>query len=295
MNKPIIILFLLTLSHLSFGQNTILWKVTDTINNKTSTIVGTFHQLGNSFVDSIPKLKESLYQSEIAIFEAIDDHGEHIKYINSRLNSDIKKNLKTKTYLKLLELSKNWKSDIHKLKPIELRYKLEQEFMKYKCNTVKENDDWDHFDNYLEFLAEEKEIEIYGLETYNQQLDFIGKEHNSPSWKKEKKAIQFLVEQLQSENFNKNQCEFAEKYKNFELDYKFGSDCQMDIILKERNNNWMKILPKMISDKNCFIAVGLFHLYNKCGILEQLKEKGFKVEPIEIKSLTNSAPTTPKL
>lgn len=62
----------MTISQFAISQNTILWKVTDTINNKTSFIVGTFHQLGNSFVDSIPEIKESLMGSDLAIFESID-------------------------------------------------------------------------------------------------------------------------------------------------------------------------------------------------------------------------------
>ena len=80
---PTIILFL-TIAQLSFSQNTILWKVTNTINNKTSIIVGTFHQFGNSFVDSIPELKENLYNSELAIFESIDYKDQTQKIINSR-------------------------------------------------------------------------------------------------------------------------------------------------------------------------------------------------------------------
>ena len=73
MKKHIIIILLLTITQISFGQNTILWKITDTINNRTSIILGTFHQFGNSFVDSIPEIKENLYNSELAIFESIDN------------------------------------------------------------------------------------------------------------------------------------------------------------------------------------------------------------------------------
>ena len=48
------------MTQLIMSQNTILWKVNDTVNNKSSYIVGTFHQFGNSFVDSIPEIKQSL-------------------------------------------------------------------------------------------------------------------------------------------------------------------------------------------------------------------------------------------
>lgn len=286
MKKIIITSLLLTIAQLSFGQKTILWKVTDTLNNKTSAIVGTFHQFGNSFVDSIPKLKELLYQSEIAVFEALDDHGKFRQVINSRPDTDIEKKLKNKTYRELVELSKNWEINIKKFRPIELRYKLEQEYAKSKCKTVKETDTWDHFDNYLQFLATKNKIDVLGLESFDEQIDFISEEHKSPIWKKEKKAIQYLIEQLNSPVYNKSKCALADNYRKFNLDYRFESDCMMEVLLKERNDNWMKTLPNLLRKKNCFIAVGLFHLYNSCGLLEQLKAKGFLVEPIDI--ITNN-------
>tara|TARA_B100000809_G_C14978374_1_gene473574 strand:- start:61 stop:924 length:864 start_codon:yes stop_codon:yes gene_type:complete len=283
MKKHIIIILLLTITQISFGQNTILWKITDTINNRTSIILGTFHQFGNSFVDSIPEIKENLYNSELAIFESIDNKDELQKTINNREESkELKKRLKKIDYLRLLELSKNWKVDIHKLKPIELRWKLEQEFLRIKCKTVMKKDKWDHFDNYLQHLAEEKNIKILGLETHKEQLVFINKDANFPNWKEEKKRTSYLLDQFDRDDFNKNKCILATKYRNYDLDYKLNKECKQGVLIKERNDNWMKILPQILKEKKCFIAVGLFHLYNKCGLLEQLKEEGFLIEPIEL-------------
>ena len=41
-------MMLLTLCVTAYSQNTILWKVSDTLNQKTSYIVGTFHQFGKN-------------------------------------------------------------------------------------------------------------------------------------------------------------------------------------------------------------------------------------------------------
>ncbi len=56
-----------------------------------------------------------------------------------------------------------------------------------------------------------------------------------------------------------------------------------DAILRDRNNEWMKKLPSLLDQQNCFITVGLFHLYNKCGLIEQLKMLGYIVEPVKMK------------
>jgi len=236
---------------------------------------------GNSFVDSIPEIKESLYASELAIFESVDGADQTQNMINAREASlEIKKRLKKKEYQLLLKLSKDWKVDIHKVKPIELRWKLQQEFMKTKCNTVQKNDKWDHFDNYLIHLAEEKSIETFGLETDEEQLNLINREYDSPSWKAEKKRISYLINQLNSDDFDRGRCNFATKYKNYDLDYKLDVACKSNVLIKERNDNWLQVLPDLLREKNCFVAVGLLHLYNTCGLLEQLKNKGFIVAPI---------------
>jgi len=287
MRRYIITILLLIIAQTSFGQKTILWRVIDTINHKTSTIVGTYHHFGNSFVDSIPEIKENLYNSELAIFESIDKVNQVSKLINSREKlQEIKKKLNRKDYWLLLKLSENWEVDIHKLRPFELRIKLQQEFIKAKCETVQKNDKWNHFDNYLRHLAKEKNIKLYGLESYKEQLELINRENKSSNWKGEKKKISYLLDQLKRSDFNEKHCNLAMKYKNYDLEYKFDEGCKT-VVLKERNDNWMKILPQMLRKQNCFIAVGLFHLYSKCGLLEQLKGQGFIVEPIELKPAGN--------
>lgn len=127
------IIFLLTFSQIAISENTILWKVTDASNDKTSFVVGTFHQLGNSFVDSIPEIKEALLSSELAVFESIDNINDTRKMIQRRKPSlEIEKRLKKQDFKKLKAIAQDWKVDIYKLKPIEIRWKLQQEFQKIK-------------------------------------------------------------------------------------------------------------------------------------------------------------------
>jgi len=119
-------------------------------------------------------------------------------------------------------------------------------------------------------------------------LNFINKEYDFPNWKDERKRISYLLDQFNRDDFNKNECNRAIKYRNYDLDYKLNQECKTDVLLKERNGNWMNILPQLLKENNCFIAVGLNHLYNKCGLLVQLKEQGFLIEPIELKPAGNT-------
>lgn len=278
------LLTLLLTAEFCVGQNTILWEVSDTITGRKSFIVGTFHQFGNSFVDSIPQIKQAILKSNIAIFESVDDNP-IINVINSRTSSNgIEKRLRKRDLEKLKTISKNWEVDIYKLKPIELSVKLQQEFQRVKCETVKPTDKWSHFDNYLIHIAEESNIELYGLETDTLQLDLINQEYKTPSWRNKKREIRFWINKMTVTELNTKYCQFANKYRNFELDYEFAKECPDNILVKQRNADWMKLLPYLISNSNCFIAVGFLHLKYQCGIIEELKAKGFVVNPIEIKA-----------
>jgi uncharacterized protein YbaP (TraB family) len=289
MKNIIITIILLVAAQVSFGQNTILWKVTDTINNKTSFIVGTFHQFGNSFVDSIPQIKESLLNSDFAVFESIDKIENTRKMIDKREASlEIEKRLKKKDLIKLRKIAKEWKVDLYKLKPLEIRWKLQQEFQKTKCKTTKPTDKFDHFDKYLQHLAEENQVELLGFETDSLQLNLIETEFKNSNWKKERKKISAWIKQMTTDNPNMNNCGLAIKYRKFDLNYDFENECESNILILQRNNDWMKTIPNLLRTKNTFIAVGYIHLRKKCGILQQLKSKGFKIEPIEIKSVANN-------
>ncbi|ELR68373.1 hypothetical protein C900_00472 [Fulvivirga imtechensis AK7] len=284
MKHIIAILSIIFISTASIAQNTILWTVTDTVAKKTSYVLGTFHQFGNSFVDSIPEIKESLVKSELAVFESIDDVENTRKMINARQASDgIERGLAKKELLKLKEISKEWEVDLYKLTPLEIRWKLQQEFQKIVCKTAMPTDEWDHFDSYLVHLAKESNIEVLGLETDSLQLSLIEQENKNPDWGREKKNIRIWLNHLTSGQPDLSHCSHAEKYRKFNLDYKFTEVCNDDILIRQRNQDWMKIIPDLLENSNCFIAVGYFHLQKQCGLLEQLKARGFVVEPVELK------------
>lgn len=288
MKKKFSILLFLIISNCAIGQDTILWKVTDTINSKTSYIVGTLHQLGNSFVDSIPEIKKSLYSSELAIFERINNEEKN-ELFTKREAINLKRKLGKKSYTKLVELSKNWELDIHKFKAIELELRLSQEIYKTICKSVNENDKWQHFDFYLQSLADDRGIPVLGFETFKEQLMFIDKEFEQPTWKSRKKSIQTLIERLATNSYDEQRCLLLENYKKNKLGYDLDVECPPSFLISKRNENWLKILPDLIRVKNCFVSVGFLHLKNKCGLLQKLKDEGFLVTPVKIKSVTSKA------
>lgn len=282
------VVILLFLFHNSVAQRTIIWEISDTTTHKKSFLVGTYHHIGNSFVDSLSVLKNALLASELAVFESVDDPHVVKQLLEQReKQNQVKKLLSRKDYKKLESISSDWKFDVDLLKPIELLVALRREFQILKCKTIKPTDTWDHFDNYLIDLARKNSIELVGLETDSIQLQILNEIQESWTDKEMGQEISYWLARLTTNEALYEECELTHQYMRLEIDYEFHLECEDDILNKKRNEEWMNKLTEIISTKNSFIAVGLLHLKYTCGLLVSFRNKGFLVKPVAINNSTD--------
>ena len=54
-----------------------------------------------------------------------------------------------------------------------------------------------------------------------------------------------------------------------------------DILLYNRNENWVKKLKQLLPEKSMLVAVGAGHLPGKQGCINLLRTEGFKVTPVK--------------
>ncbi len=54
-----------------------------------------------------------------------------------------------------------------------------------------------------------------------------------------------------------------------------------DYLLKGRNEEWLKKLPKLVSEKSTFVAVGALHLAGPAGLVAQFRNLGYTVTPLK--------------
>jgi uncharacterized protein len=282
--------FLLWSTFLS-GQNTILWKVTNTSNKNISYLLGTYHLFGNSFIDSFPVLKETILASDLIITETKIDREKMTEYYNSRPASDTLSTSLSKEDVDLIaDIFKKGQVDIKKLTPGELFLKLQAGYPKFKCSVINKSDKWS-MDEYIQYLGNQHQKKSYYLETDSFQLEKLTQITNAYNWTFFKKNIHPLLNKYRGERPNENLCLQANQYASFTLDYKFGEACDVllkgtgmnDALVKKRNEDWMQKLPPLLEKNNCFVAVGLAHLYTTCGLIEQLKILGYTIEPVTLK------------
>lgn len=267
--KSIVVVLCLWFPFKSQAQNTILWKIKHPDSETKSYLIGTFHQIGNSFIDSIPKIKELLYSSDLAFFESIDSSDRLRTMLNNRENQfEYREEFRRRDVKFLEKYSEDWTVPISKLTPIELNIKLSQEYILSTCGTAQPTDKWNHFDKYLIHLAKEKNVPIQGLETDSLQTEYINKMAPDYDWKKAKDDIEKIVRNIKESKTNTPACEHARQYMNFEFDYQFRGTCGNSYLIK-RNNKWMPIILEKLGNHKLFIAVGLLHLYGECGLVNE--------------------------
>jgi uncharacterized protein YbaP (TraB family) len=266
------------------AQKTIIWKVTSEEDTSISHIIGTFHIIGNSFIDSIPAIIESIKSANTVIFESIDDKNQMISDINNRpISNEFSEHLSKKEQSLLLALSQEWIIDYRKLTSIELYLKLQQEYIKSVCKTVGANDSFDNFDNYLLHISRSIGKNIIGLETDSFQINDINILFNAVNWDEMSKWIKKVLKDIRKKNNRKPPCQIVNDYINLNLNYQFNSLCS-DTSLIQRNGNWMPTIVENVSKHNTVIVVGILHLYGSCGIISQLRELGYTIEPVLIKN-----------
>jgi uncharacterized protein YbaP (TraB family) len=60
----------------------------------------------------------------------------------------------------------------------------------------------------------------------------------------------------------------------------FGMQEHEDILLYNRNKNWVKQLKTIMQAEPVFVAVGAAHLVGTKGLIALLKKEGYKVKPL---------------
>ena len=262
------------------AQKTILWKIQKEGSTRISYLMGTMHQMGNSFTDSLPVLKSKLLQSDLAIFESIGGSETVINTINQRpASDDIERAFSKKEFEALKAVAADWKADLYKLHPMETMAKLQQEYFKKHCGNVLPTDSWDHLDNYLIYLARTNGIKLYGFETDSMQAAIINSVSDN-NWSSFKRVINQWVRYHDHPKKSDNECDDARAYRAFNINYALSMTCEHDLLIQQRNERWLQQLPQLLDANNCFIAVGLFHLFRECGLIQELRKQGYKVEPV---------------
>ncbi len=269
----------------STNGNTLLWEVSGNGLQKPSYLFGTFHIMCKDDIQFSKNLKTALKSTKEVFFEMdLDDAANTLGGIFfMNMKDSTLKDLYTETeYERVSSYFKDsLKTDIrflNRMKPFMLEAFLYPKMMACKNSSGVEME--------LLKIAQKEKINVNGFET----IAFQASMFDSIPYKLQAKE---LLKQLDSMGKSKILLDsMIAIYKNQEVDKlqqlmkaeDLGELGNTDLLLKNRNINWVAQINVLLKTENIFVAVGAAHLYGNDGLIDLLRKQGYTVRGINNKN-----------
>lgn len=129
-------------------------------------------------------------------------------------------------------------------------------------------------------MAQKQNKTIGGLESIDSQSNVIEKAYSlNEILRQIKMKPEYGQVLADMGRFHKEE-NLPELYKTIK-DKRFMDANAENLMLTERNKAWVKKIPAIVKKESTFFAVGAGHLYGKNGVIELLKQQGYKVTPVK--------------
>lgn len=283
--RYVILFFTLFISLFSNAQElekSLLWKISGNGLKKPSYLFGTIHLTCDTSLDA--NTLNALETTEQLYLELdMDDKSIQMKLMKLMMMKDGAKlsTLLSPEDFKILDefMKKNLNMSaklFDSFKPFMISSMLFPKMLDCKSQSVESE---------LMKITKEQNEEIFGLEIAEDQM----KVFDEISYQDQAEELLKTVK----DNLEKDKKEFQEMitiYQNKDIegmlkmmsdsDNKITSENQ-DILLNDRNKNWIPIMVKIMKDKPTFFGVGAGHLAGEEGVIKLLRKKGYKVEAVQ--------------
>jgi len=263
-------------------DNTLLWEISGNNLSKPTYLFGTFHLMCKEDIHFSKELRTAIKNAAEVYFEMdLDDPSNTlgaIFFMNMKDGKALKDLYTESEYLRLKTFFKDSLqmslTMFEHMKPNFLEALLYPKMMPCKKMSGIEEE--------LMTIAKEEKKEINGFET----IAFQGAVFDSIPYTDQAKELLNTIDSLNF--YKKNFDTMLMVYKTQQLTEiekmftksEFGSTENQDILLDNRNRNWVAQLNKILPEKNLFIAVGAGHLVGEKGLIALLRKAGYTLRPL---------------
>ena len=263
-------------------NNSLLWEVSGNGLKKNSYLFGTFHLLCKSDINFSSQLKAATGNADKIYMEL--DMDDPSVLMGGLLMMNMKEGKKLKdlyTEAEYNKLSNYFKDSLHvpvsflqNTKPYFLVAMLYPKMM--PCKTVS------GVEEELMKLAKLQQKEIKGLETMEFQAAVFDSIPYSEQAKELLKSIDSMTvyKKYFDTMVNVYKSQQLEKIEKLFSQSEFGMEEHQDILLDDRNKNWVGQLKTIMQKESVFVAVGAGHLVGNKGLIALLKKEGYTVRPL---------------
>lgn len=273
------------------NNNTLLWKISGNGLEKSSYLFGTIHLLCEEDAVLSKNMMKAIRDCDEVYFEVdMDNMFEMINVMGKmKMKGDttLKDLLSKEDYEKVKSYFENKGSMLpfsmlETYKPILAASTLEQGSMSCENTAMMEQ--------VIMKEAKDYKKKIKGLETMGYQASVLD---SIPYKLQAQQLVNYIDAVTNGDESNKQMEEMFRAYKDQDLkkleDLMVETDAGMagftDILLYHRNQNWVQKLKTLLPDASILIAVGAGHLPGEKGVINLLRKEGYKVTPVENKSV----------
>ena len=269
-------------------QAQLLWKVSGNGLTKSSYLFGTHHLIEKNQIKDFDKILILSGQADAVVGEMdmtdMASMQAKIMQVAVMPGKNIKDMISTADYTLVdTELKQILGAGLDQLgafKPIMLETMFSEFVYLRSQNLTKQPE---AIDVLFQMNAKENHKKVVGLETIEQQAAIM---FDSLSLNRQAEILVKSVKEKQKEiDLIKKLNEYylagdLKKLSALDNEDDDMSPAEKKPMYENRNADWMKQIPALLSKQSCFIAVGCMHLVGETGLIEQLKKSGYKVEGI---------------
>lgn len=263
-------------------DNTLLWEITGNGLQRPSYLFGTFHLMCKDDIHLSESLRKAIKATDEMYLEM--DMDDPSILLGGMMLMNMKEGKKLKDLYTKEEYNKveSFFSDslgtpigmMQGMKPMFLESLLYPKMMACKSLSGVEEE--------LMKLAKDAKKEIKGLET----MEFQASVFDSIPYTEQAKDLLKTIDSLPQ--YRRYFDTMLTVYKNQQLTEmetlfnksEFGMEENKELLLDNRNKNWVAQLKQIMKAKSVFVAVGAGHLPGKAGVIELLKKEGYTARPL---------------
>jgi len=268
------------------AQSSLFWEV-ESPEGKKSYLYGTYHLLGSDFLAERPKVMEAFKASKAVVVETVIDSSQLMQLAYLMIMPKSLKAMTDSVDYQLLkrELEPIIGTDLavyDQMKPIV----LSTTYAGYLAEELTPDSlDYGGMPLDMYFAAEAKKAtkKVIELETMQEQFEILF------SSQSEEEQLQDLIDVLKEGAPSGDMMSgIITAYHANDLDALYQSAMEwedglsdMEVMIDQRNLNWVEKLEIQLQKGGLFIAVGALHLPGEKGLIQLLEARGYTLKPIK--------------
>ncbi|MBR5299788.1 MAG: TraB/GumN family protein [Bacteroidales bacterium] len=285
------ILTILALSLMCLTSNAqLVWKISGNGIQKPSYILGTHHGCPFNYCDSIPGLMKALDKvdniiGEINMIELAEMSPERMQKMQAMMMMPVDTSLLSLFNEEETAKVNAWLKDemgaslemLSVMKPMTIMVTVQNKIL---TEMMPELATMTSIDKYMQTLGQSKGKSIGELESADYQMELL----YGNSLEEQADALLEMIDHGDSKGLLQ-QLTNAYKSQNLDTLWKVFQEqmtgYEYDAIVKVRNLNWEKQMKEILPKQTTLFVVGAGHLPGEYGMINLLREAGYKVKPVK--------------